>query len=154
VPVRLSLLGGQLLVTAAGCTNQTTARARATAIPPDFANCKPVLTVQLETYTAQPGDFLSDIAERYEITLDEFAAHTNIVDASLIDVGQLLKIPGTAVVSVEESHLRRDQPAATSSSRRIAGDLQATGLPVTSFHDFRHSAATSMVERCVYLKTI
>ena len=99
--VRLALLGGLLLVAAAACTDQTTARAPATAIPPDFADFEPVLTVQLETYTVQPGDFLSDIAERYEITLDELAAHNNIVDAALIDVGQLLEIPGTEVISVD-----------------------------------------------------
>ena len=99
--VRLTLLSGLLLVAAAACTDQTTARAPATAIPPDVADLEPIETIRLETYTVQPGDFLSDIADRYQITLEDLAAHNEILDAALIDVGQVLEIPGTEIVTID-----------------------------------------------------
>ncbi|MBT5774601.1 MAG: EAL domain-containing protein [Dehalococcoidia bacterium] len=99
--VQLVLLSGLLLVAAAACTDQTTARAPTTEVPPDAADIEPIATAQLETYTVQPGDFLSDIAARYQITLEALTTHNQIVDAALIDVGQILEIPGTAVVSID-----------------------------------------------------
>lgn len=101
LPVRLTLLGGLLLVALAACTDQTTARAPTTEIPPDIADIEPIAVAQLETYTVQPGDFLSDIAARYQITLDALATHNQIVDPALIDVGQVLEIPGTQVVAID-----------------------------------------------------
>ncbi len=99
--VRLVFLSGLLLVAAAACTDQTTALAPTTEVPPDVADIEPLTTVQLQTYTVQPGDFLSDIAARYQITLEELTTYNQIVDAALIDVGLVLEISGTEVVSID-----------------------------------------------------
>jgi LysM repeat protein len=97
----LILISGLLLVAAAACTDQTTTRAPTTAVTPDVADIEPIATAQLETYIVQPGDFLSGIAARYQITLEKLTTHNQIVDAALLDAGQLLEIPGTEVVSID-----------------------------------------------------
>lgn len=47
------------------------------------------------TYTVQPGDTLGIIAARFGVTVDALAAANGILDVNLIDVGQVLAIPGT-----------------------------------------------------------
>jgi hypothetical protein len=101
VSVRLTRLSGLLLLADTACTDQTTARAPAIAIPPDVADLEPIATVQLETDTVQPGDFLRDIADRYQITLEDLATHNEILNAALIDVGQVLEIPCTESVTID-----------------------------------------------------
>jgi EAL domain-containing protein (putative c-di-GMP-specific phosphodiesterase class I)/LysM repeat protein len=100
--VRLTFLSGLLLVSAAACAEQPAERTTILTIPPDVAAIAPIETTRVETYTVQPGDFLSDIADRHEITLDELATHNQILDIALIDVGQVLEIPGTEIVSIDD----------------------------------------------------
>lgn len=46
------------------------------------------------TYTVEPGDNLSIIARQFGVSVSEIAAANNIVNPSLIFVGQVLTIPG------------------------------------------------------------
>lgn len=48
----------------------------------------------LGSYTVQPGDTLAEIADRFGIALDSLVQLNNIVDQNLIQVGQVLLIPG------------------------------------------------------------
>ena len=48
------------------------------------------------TYTVKSGDTLSEIAERYNTTVEKLAAKNNIKDIHLIYVDQVLVIEGTA----------------------------------------------------------
>ena len=48
------------------------------------------------TYTVKPGDTLSEIAEKYNTTVDKLAEKNNIKDIHLIYVDQVLVIEGTA----------------------------------------------------------
>lgn len=48
------------------------------------------------TYTVKPGDTLSEIAEKYNTTVEKLAAKNNIKDIHLIYVDQVLVIEGTA----------------------------------------------------------
>lgn len=100
--VRLTFLSGLLLVSAAACAEQQAERTTITTIPPDVTDIAPIETTRVETYTVQPGDFLSDIAERHAVALDELAIHNEILDTALIEVGQILEIPGTEIVSVDD----------------------------------------------------
>jgi LysM repeat protein len=59
-----------------------------------------------QTYTVQRGDYLSVIARRYGVTLEELTAANGLANPNLISEGQVLTIPGstiveTAVVEVE-----------------------------------------------------
>lgn len=51
------------------------------------------------TYIVQPGDSLSAIAAAYGVSIDSIVAVNGIVDPSLINVGQVLIIPGATTVS-------------------------------------------------------
>lgn len=44
-------------------------------------------------YTVQPGDTLSDIAERFNTTLDELVAANGLTDPNALQPGQTLLIP-------------------------------------------------------------
>jgi len=48
------------------------------------------------TYTVKSGDTLSEIAEKYNTTVEKLAAKNNIKDIHLIFVDQVLVIEGTA----------------------------------------------------------
>lgn len=48
------------------------------------------------TYVIQPGDTLSEIAERYGTTTGTLAALNNIANPNLIVVGQTIRIPGNS----------------------------------------------------------
>ena len=52
------------------------------------------------TYTVKPGDTLSEIAEKYNTTVEKLAAKNNIKDIHLIFVDQVLVIEGTAPSTV------------------------------------------------------
>lgn len=46
-----------------------------------------------ETYVVQPGDTLGQIAQRFNVSLDDLARENNIQDINQIEVGQELIIP-------------------------------------------------------------
>ena len=47
----------------------------------------------IETYVVQPGDTLREIAESYDVTVEEIAAINGITNIDVIEVGQELQIP-------------------------------------------------------------
>ncbi len=49
-----------------------------------------------ETYTVVAGDTLWDIAERFETTIAAIVELNGLADADAIEIGQVLKLPGSA----------------------------------------------------------
>ena len=90
---KLTLLGGLLLATGIACTDRTQPRA-STPSTPAPAVTPVVVPDEPLTYTVVAGDFLSEIANRFEVELDDLIELNNIDDAALIEVGQVLVIPG------------------------------------------------------------
>lgn len=66
------------------------------------------------TYTVKSGDTLSEIAEKYNTTVEKLAAKNNIKDIHLIYVDQVLVIEGTAsTVAPAATETVEEAPAAT-----------------------------------------
>lgn len=49
-----------------------------------------------ETYTVVAGDTLWDIAERFDTTIAAIVELNGLADADAIEIGQMLKLPGSA----------------------------------------------------------
>lgn len=98
---KLTLLGGLLLVTSVACTDQTSSRASTSTPATPVAEVTPVTVEEPLTYTVVSGDFLSEIAKQFEVTVDELIELNNIQDAALIEVGQELVIPGSNAPAVD-----------------------------------------------------
>ena len=75
----------------------------------------PSLTFANETvtYTVKPGDTLSEIAEKYNTTVEKLAEKNKIEDIHLIFVNQVLVIEGTAPSTAATSATTYEAPAAT-----------------------------------------
>ena len=75
----------------------------------------PSLTFANETvtYTVKPGDTLSEIAEKYNTTVEKLAEKNKIEDIHLIFVDQVLVIEGTAPSTAATSATTYEAPAAT-----------------------------------------
>ena len=65
------------------------------------------------TYTVKPGDTLSEIAEKYNTTVEKLAAKNNIKDIHLIYVDQVLVIEGTASTVAPAATTEETAPVAT-----------------------------------------
>ena len=65
------------------------------------------------TYTVKPGDTLSEIAEKYNTTVEKLAAKNNIKDIHLIFVDQVLVIEGTASTVAPAATTEETAPVAT-----------------------------------------
>ena len=78
----------------------------------------PSLTFANETvtYTVKPGDTLSEIAEKYNTTVEKLAEKNKIEDIHLIFVDQVLVIEGTAPSTAATSATTYEEPAATTST--------------------------------------
>jgi type IV pilus assembly protein PilQ len=74
------------------------------ALFPSFAGASDVADVGEAEYVVRAGDTLEGIARQYGVDVDEMAELNGIVNKSLINTGQVLKIPGKepAVSSEEE----------------------------------------------------
>ncbi len=92
------MLGGLLLATSVACTDQASPRAVSTT-PVAEVTAAPI--EEPLTYTVVSGDFLSEIARRFEVELDELIEINNIENAALIEVGQELVIPGASTTVVD-----------------------------------------------------
>ena len=64
------------------------------------------------TYTVKSGDTLSEIAEKYNTTVEKLAAKNNIKDIHLIYVDQVLVIEGTASTVAPAATTTYEAPAA------------------------------------------
>jgi LasA protease len=60
---------------------------------PDAAHYEPGAQPGPETYVVQPGDMLSAIAQKYNISMQVLAQANNITDVNALKVGQSLTIP-------------------------------------------------------------
>ena len=65
------------------------------------------------TYTVKSGDTLSEIAEKYNTTVEKLAAKNNIKDIHLIYVDQVLVIEGTASTVAPAGTTEETAPVAT-----------------------------------------
>ena len=65
------------------------------------------------TYTVKSGDTLSEIAEKYNTTVEKLAAKNNIKDIHLIYVDQVLVIEGTASTVAPAATTEESAPVAT-----------------------------------------
>ena len=65
------------------------------------------------TYTVKSGDTLSEIAEKYNTTVEKLAAKNNIKDIHLIYVDQVLVIEGTASTIAPAATTEETAPVAT-----------------------------------------
>ena len=65
------------------------------------------------TYTVKPGDTLSEIAEKYNTTVEKLAAKNNIKDIHLIYVDQVLVIEGTASTVAPAATTEESAPLTT-----------------------------------------
>ena len=65
------------------------------------------------TYTVKPGDTLSEIAEKYNTTVEKLAVKNKIEDIHLIFVDQVLVIEGTAPSTAATSATTYEAPATT-----------------------------------------
>ena len=53
----------------------------------------PTPRAEIITYVVQPGDFLRKIAQKFQVSIAQIVEANEIVDANLIEVGQVLVIP-------------------------------------------------------------
>jgi len=67
---------------------------------PDNAHNLPTLRGDFIEYQVQPYDFLSSIAERFGVTLEELIAANDLADPNQLEVGQILRIPPQSAASL------------------------------------------------------
>ncbi|WP_247955223.1 LysM peptidoglycan-binding domain-containing protein [Streptococcus oralis] len=102
------------------------------------------------TYTVKSGDTLSEIAEKYNTTVEKLAAKNNIKDIHLIYVDQVLVIEGTASTVAPAATTEETAPVATETVEEApaaATTYEAPAAPATPAAPAAESntAATSTV---------
>ncbi|MCY7066221.1 MULTISPECIES: LysM peptidoglycan-binding domain-containing protein [Streptococcus] len=103
------------------------------------------------TYTVKSGDTLSEIAEKYNTTVEKLAAKNNIKDIHLIYVDQVLVIegtaPSTATATAVASTTTYEAPAATEETAEEVTETTTYEAPATPAAPAAESntAATSTV---------
>lgn len=96
------------------------------------------------TYTVKSGDTLSEIAEKYNTTVEKLAAKNNIKDIHLIYVDQVLVIEGTASTVAPAATTEETAPVATETVEEAPAattTYEAPAAPVTE----SNTAAASTV---------
>lgn len=85
------------------------------------------------TYTVKSGDTLSEIAEKYNTTVEKLAAKNNIKDIHLIYVDQVLVIEGTASTVAPAATTEETAPVATETVEEApaATTYEAPAAPAT-----------------------
>ena len=87
------------------------------------------------TYTVKPGDTLSEIAEKYNTTVEKLAAKNNIKDIHLIFVDQVLVIegtaPSTATATAAASTTTYEAPAAAEETAEEVTETTTYEAPAT-----------------------
>ena len=87
------------------------------------------------TYTVKSGDTLSEIAEKYNTTVEKLAAKNNIKDIHLIFVDQVLVIegtaPSTATATAAASATTYEAPAAAEETAEEVTETTTYEAPVT-----------------------
>ena len=108
------------------------------------------------TYTVKSGDTLSEIAEKYNTTVEKLAAKNNIKDIHLIYVDQVLVIEGTAptvapAATTEETapvatETVEEAPAATTYEAPAAAEETAEEVTETTTYEAPAAPATPAAE--------
>ena len=87
------------------------------------------------TYTVKSGDTLSEIAEKYNTTVEKLAAKNNIKDIHLIYVDQVLVIegtaPSTATATAAASATTYEAPAAAEETAEEVTETTTYEAPAT-----------------------
>ena len=93
------------------------------------------------TYTVKSGDTLSEIAEKYNTTVEKLAAKNNIKDIHLIYVDQVLVIEGTASTVAPAATTEESAPVATETVEEAPGATTTYEAPAAE----SNTVATSTV---------
>ncbi|MCY7097677.1 LysM peptidoglycan-binding domain-containing protein [Streptococcus oralis] len=103
------------------------------------------------TYTVKPGDTLSEIAEKYNTTVEKLAAKNNIKDIHLIFVDQVLVIegtaPSTATATAAASTTTYEAPAAAEETAEEVTETttyEAPAAPATPVAESNTVAASTV----------
>ena len=103
------------------------------------------------TYTVKSGDTLSEIAEKYNTTVEKLAAKNNIKDIHLIYVDQVLVIegtaPSTATATAAASTTTYEAPAATEETAEEVTETttyEAPAAPATPAAESNTAAASTV----------
>lgn len=103
------------------------------------------------TYTVKSGDTLSEIAEKYNTTVEKLAAKNNIKDIHLIYVDQVLVIegtaPSTATATAVASTTTYEAPAATEETAEEVTETttyEAPAAPATPVAESNTVAASTV----------
>ena len=84
------------------------------------------------TYTVKSGDTLSEIAEKYNTTVEKLAAKNNIKDIHLIFVDQVLVIEGTASTVAPAATTTYEAPAAPATPAAPAAESNTAATSTVS----------------------
>ncbi|ORO61057.1 peptidoglycan-binding protein LysM [Streptococcus oralis subsp. oralis] len=103
------------------------------------------------TYTVKSGDTLSEIAEKYNTTVEKLAAKNNIKDIHLIYVDQVLVIegtaPSTATATAAASTTTYEAPAAAEETAEEVTETttyEAPAAPATPVAESNTAAASTV----------
>lgn len=89
---------------------------------PDPGHGVPSVRGDFVEYVVQPYDFLSSIAEKFGVTLEDLIAANNILDPNTLEIGQILMIPPQTAAS-------------TGSDFKIIPDSELVNGPFALFFD-------------------
>ena len=99
------------------------------------------------TYTVKSGDTLSEIAEKYNTTVEKLAAKNNIKDIHLIYVDQVLVIEGTASTVATAATTEETAPVATETVEEAPAattTYEAPAAPATPAAESNTAAASTV----------
>ena len=99
------------------------------------------------TYTVKSGDTLSEIAEKYNTTVEKLAAKNNIKDIHLIYVDQVLVIEGTASTVAPAATTEETAPVATETVEEAPAattTYEAPAAPATPAVESNTAAASTV----------
>ena len=127
-------------------TGTIAANATASPTPTLVRTATPVLTVTVApavattSYTVQPGDTLSAIADRYDVDIDDLVAANQIDDPNLLTVGTVLEIPSQSrptQVTPRPQRTVEPRSRATRHPTRTSrpAENQSSSFPCLSFTD-------------------
>lgn len=99
------------------------------------------------TYTVKSGDTLSEIAEKYNTTVEKLAAKNNIKDIHLIYVDQVLVIEGTASTVAPAATTEESAPVVTETVEETPAattTYEAPAAPATPAAESNTAAASTV----------
>ena len=98
------------------------------------------------TYTVKSGDTLSEIAEKYNTTVEKLATKNNIKDIHLIYVDQVLVIEGTASTVAPAATTEETAPVATETVEAAAATTtyEAPAAPAAPVTESNTAAASTV----------